>query len=152
MLIVWSWHQGQVLSAPWAFPCWPACLKVTLMRPSPVTMASAEPVPVVRCYIWHIFLGAGGWKAEMVRLSHQLPYFQTQWPHLPQAPWTNPEIQNFFFFSFSCATPYSMENLSSLTRDQTHAPCIGSGESELLDHQGSPRSRAFNLLPLPIAI
>ena len=104
MLIVWSWHQGQVLSAPWAFPCWPACLKVTLMRPSPVTTASAEPVPVVRCYIWHIFLGAGGWKAEMVRLSHQLPYFQTQWPHLPQAPWTNPEIQNFFvfFFFFFC--------------------------------------------------
>ena len=58
----------------------------------------------------------------------------------------------FFFFSFSFGTPYSMENLSSLTRDRTCAPCIGSGESELLDHQVSPRSRAFNLLLLPIAI
>ena len=27
---------------------------------------------------------------------------------------------------------------SSLTRDQTWAPCIGSTESQLLDHQGSP--------------
>ena len=32
----------------------------------------------------------------------------------------------------------SMQDLSSLTRNQTHFPCSGSMESELLDHQGSP--------------
>ena len=31
-----------------------------------------------------------------------------------------------------------MQDLSSLTRDQTQAPCIGSVESQPLDHQGSP--------------
>ena len=39
-----------------------------------------------------------------------------------------------FFFFFGC----SMQDLSSLTRDQTHVPCSGSIESELPDHQGSP--------------
>ena len=31
-----------------------------------------------------------------------------------------------------------MRDLSSLTRDQTHAPCVGSTESQPLDRQGSP--------------
>ena len=44
-----------------------------------------------------------------------------------------------FSFSFSfLAVPRSMWDLSSLTRDQTRAPCIGSAESSPLDHQGSP--------------
>lgn len=80
---------------PWAFPCWSVCPKVTLMRPSPVTVASAEPVPVVRYYILDIFLEAGGWKAEEVWLRLRPPYSQTQRPHLPQDPWTDPEIQSF---------------------------------------------------------
>ena len=33
--------------------------------------------------------------------------------------------------------------LGSLTRNQTEAPCIGSLESQLLDHQGSPRAWLF---------
>ena len=49
---------------------------------------------------------------------------------------------NFFFFFFSCG----MQTLScskhvgssSLSRDRTRAPCIGSTESYPLDHQGSP--------------
>lgn len=77
---------------PWAFPCWSVCPKVTLMRPSPVTVASAEPVPVVRYYILDIFLGAGGWKAEEVWLRLRPPYSQAQRPHLPQVPWSDPEL------------------------------------------------------------
>ena len=37
------------------------------------------------------------------------------------------------------------EGLSSLTRDQTQALCIGSMESQPLDHQGSPRIRVIIL-------
>ena len=42
---------------------------------------------------------------------------------------------------------------SSLTRDQTQAPCIGSGKSKPLDHQGSPSTllistRLPDILPL----
>ena len=35
----------------------------------------------------------------------------------------------FLFFFFFLAIPRSMQDLSSLTRDQTHAPCSGSAES-----------------------
>ena len=31
-------------------------------------------------------------------------------------------------------------DLSSLTRDQTRAPCVGSTTSQPLNHQGSPRA------------
>ena len=33
---------------------------------------------------------------------------------------------------------------SSLTRDRTQAPCIGTAESQPLDHQGSPYTEHFN--------
>ena len=33
---------------------------------------------------------------------------------------------------------------NSLTRDRTWAPCIGSAESQPLDHQGSPRIKVLN--------
>ena len=36
---------------------------------------------------------------------------------------------------------HDMWDLSSLTRDQTYAPCSGSMESSPLNHQGSPRKR-----------
>ena len=42
----------------------------------------------------------------------------------------------FFVFFFS-ATLHSMQDLSSLTRDRTHTPCIDSVESQALDHQRS---------------
>ena len=41
-------------------------------------------------------------------------------------------------FVFFLAMLHGMQDLSSPTRDQTHAPCIGSTESQPLDHQGSP--------------
>ena len=49
----------------------------------------------------------------------------------------------FFFFNFIYLFGCSGSQLqhvgsSSLTRDQTWAPCAGSSESQLLDHQGSP--------------
>ena len=44
----------------------------------------------------------------------------------------------FFFFLIFLATPGGMRDLSSLTRDGTHAPCSGSVESQPLDSQGSP--------------
>ena len=36
--------------------------------------------------------------------------------------------------------PRSMRDLSSLTRDRTHTSCIGSTESQPLEHQGSPET------------
>ena len=41
----------------------------------------------------------------------------------------------FFFFQ---ATLWGIWDLSSLTKDQTCAPCIGNVESYPLDHFGSP--------------
>ena len=41
------------------------------------------------------------------------------------------------------AALHGMWDLSSLTRDRTCAPCIGSAESQLLDHQGSPLKARF---------
>ena len=41
------------------------------------------------------------------------------------------------------ATPRGMRDLSFSTKDQTRAPCIGSVESESLDHQGSPTLNFF---------
>ena len=45
----------------------------------------------------------------------------------------------FFFLALTC----NMQNLSSLTRDWTCAPCGGSIESQPLDHQGSPSLTEF---------
>ena len=54
----------------------------------------------------------------------------------------NPHIYLvFFFFNIYLFLFFGhMWDLSSLTRDQTHAPCSGSTESKQLDHQGSPTS------------
>ena len=41
-----------------------------------------------------------------------------------------------------------MWDLSALTRDRTHAPCSGSTESQLLDHQGSPGMKTFRTYSL----
>ena len=41
-----------------------------------------------------------------------------------------------FFFFFLLATLYSMQDLSSPTRDQTYVPCSGRAESHPLVHQG----------------
>ena len=48
------------------------------------------------------------------------------------------------------ATPCSVWDLSSPTRNQTHAPCIGSTESSPLDFQGSPYHRTVNQVPCAI--
>ena len=48
-------------------------------------------------------------------------------------------FKNFFLFKLflkSLAILRGMQDLSSPTRDGTHAPC--SGSIDLLDHQGSP--------------
>ena len=45
-----------------------------------------------------------------------------------------------FFFFFGC----SMWDPSSLTRDQTQAPCIGHAKSQPLDFQESPRTPILN--------
>ena len=41
----------------------------------------------------------------------------------------------------------SMQDLISVTRDQTHAPCSGSMESYPLDHQRSPKAVTFWAMP-----
>ena len=43
-----------------------------------------------------------------------------------------------FIYLFILATPFSMWDLSSLTRDQTYIPGSGSADSYPLDHQGIP--------------
>ena len=48
-----------------------------------------------------------------------------------------------FFFS---AALHGVWDLSSPTRDQTRIPCIGSAESQPLDHQGSPDARFYIVL------
>ena len=44
------------------------------------------------------------------------------------------------FYLLLLAVLWGMRDLSSLTRDWTWAPCIGSAEPWPLDHQGSPKS------------
>ena len=62
------------------------------------------------------------------------------------------QLRHAGFLVVACGLPsYGMQTLScgmhvgssSLTRDQTQAPCIGSAESYPLDHQGSPKTDAF---------
>ena len=48
-----------------------------------------------------------------------------------------------FFFFFGGIFPCGMQDLSSLTRDQNRAPCIGGAESYPLDHQGSPLGDSY---------
>ena len=48
--------------------------------------------------------------------------------------WPAIYLFNFYFLVMLCST----QDLSSLTRDQTSAPCNGSAESYPLDCQGSP--------------
>ena len=68
---------------------------------------------------------------------------------------SNTELGIFFFFSIfiylatqglSCgvrALQFLHVASSSLTRDQTQAPCTGSAQSQPLDHQGSPQAQFF---------
>ena len=56
--------------------------------------------------------------------------------------WFRNQLENtlfiyLFLFIYFLAVPRGMQDLSSPTRDQTRAPCIGSTESEPLDYQGS---------------
>ena len=44
------------------------------------------------------------------------------------------------------AAPHSMQDPSSLTRDQTRFPCSGSVESQPLEHQGIPINSLFILV------
>ena len=64
----------------------------------------------------------------------------------------------FCFFFFFFAAVCSMRDLSSLTRDRTHAPCTGSTESQPQAHQGSPNTESSrgvgihrHLLPSPLS-
>ena len=43
--------------------------------------------------------------------------------------WCPATFRYIFFFFFFLAAPHGMWDLSSLTRDRTHAPCSGSAES-----------------------
>ena len=56
--------------------------------------------------------------------------FYTTYQHIGQC-WPSPIFLfcRFFFFFFFLTTPCGMWDLSSLTRDRTCAPCIGSAES-----------------------
>ena len=57
--------------------------------------------------------------------SREVPFFPLSFLHL---------LTSFFLF----AALQGMQDLSSLTRDQTCAPCSGSVESQPLNHQGNP--------------
>ena len=49
-------------------------------------------------------------------------------------------LKVYFFKKKFLATPCGRWDPSSLTRDPTHAPCIGSTESQPLDPQGNKSS------------
>ena len=51
--------------------------------------------------------------------------------------------ETFFIKKKSLAMPRGMWDLSSLTRDQTSAPCSGSMDSLPVDHQGSTFLKKF---------
>ena len=55
-----------------------------------------------------------------------------------------------FFSKFIYFSPLSqgMQDLSSTTRDGTHAPCSGNTESQPLDQQGHPSHWLLNELVL----
>ena len=53
---------------------------------------------------------------------------------------------------FSCSTWTPVVVSSSLIRDQTQAPCIGSTESQPLDHQESPWNPHFKYFPLKLGV
>ena len=61
--------------------------------------------------------------------SHYLPHFRLE----PSCLLAQPQYLEFFFFKskvlFFLAVLHSMWDLSSSTRDQTHASCSGSSES-----------------------
>ena len=56
---------------------------------------------------------------------------------------TVPKLRDFFFFFFTFWLQHGMWGLSSLTKDRTQAPCVGSMEFQPVGHQGSPSSVTF---------
>ena len=52
--------------------------------------------------------------------------------------WRGSHLFLFYYYYLGAGGTYGMQDLSSPTRDRTHAPCIGITESHPLDHQGSP--------------
>ena len=44
-------------------------------------------------------------------------------------PWIDVALSVFSYFLYSLAVPHGLQDLSSLTRDRTCAPCSGSAES-----------------------
>ena len=91
------------------------------------------------------FLFVAGREVEMVgglfecQSQESTVEFGRHWASSPVSnweEWANSSWVCFFCFFFS-ATLHSMQDLSSLTRDRTHTPCIDSAESQALDHQRS---------------
>ena len=58
------------------------------------------------------------------------------------SPWSG-QLRPWTFFFFFLVSPRGMQDLSSLTRDWTCAPCSGSVASSPLEHQGSPLGQMF---------
>ena len=50
----------------------------------------------------------------------------------------NEKVGDFFFYFFGPSAVCGLQDLSSLTRDQTCVLCSGSTDSQSLDHQGCP--------------
>ena len=97
-----------------------------------------------------VYSTSGYWMASLVGCFHT-PYFFTLsfllgallssplLPHPPICCYPKPSFKPIsFIYLFILATPFSMWDLSSLTRDQTYIPGSGSADSYPLDHQGIP--------------
>ena len=71
-------------------------------------------------------LGGRGRDAELVRMHRYKLWLviYSQW-----------ELISFVWVGVFLAAQQGMQDLTSLTRDQTHAPCSGSSDSWPLDHQ-----------------
>ena len=69
--------------------------------------------------------------------------------HAGQGRWADPlPLAFFFLFFFFLAISHGTQDLSFPTRNLNPHPYIGSMESKLLDHQGSPRVFFFSLSAL----
>lgn len=70
--------MGVTRKSPWCPVCQsgPRPHKTPTGKKMP-SLASAKPVPIVRCCTLSIFLGAGGWKAKEVKLRLLPPFSQT---------------------------------------------------------------------------
>lgn len=100
---------------------------------------------------WITLCPGGGPVCDLAASLSVYPLNQWQLYTPQESPGLIPTLKSHWYIQslVFVPAPLSIWDLSSLTRDQTHDPCIGSTESKLLDYQGS--SYAVSLIK-PLAL